>query len=113
MLLLSTLLPLLFASIPPLTPTFPSPMSTTRAQGTPDEFFPLVSTVKLPLPKFSDAMPLRLSRESDCCAEPFSSSCCTTSMSLCVPNTESSCCFEASPRIPCEPWFEKKTLKAG
>ena len=43
---------------------------------------------------------------------PFSSIWRTTSSLLWVPNTFSSCCFDASPRIPCEPWLEKSTLKA-
>lgn len=79
---------------------------------TPDDPFPLVSTPKLPLLKFVEATPLRLSNESEFCAVPFFSTCSTTSISLCDPKIESSCCLEACPRMPWAPWLEKNVWNA-
>ena len=72
---------------------------------------PLLSRKALPLesfllPPFPD---VRLSLASSL---PFSKMCSMTSMSLLVPNTVSSSCFEGRSRRPCGPWFDEKMLNA-
>ena len=79
--------------------------------GIPDNVFPRVSTAKLPFATLVELKPLEI--PSAFCSFPLRSSCSTTSTSLCVPNTESSCWLEALPSIPWVPWLEKKTENAG
>lgn len=77
---------------------------------TSDQFFPRLSA---PLPLDTFVEPKLLFRiVSPDCATPFSRTNWTTSMSLCVPNTVSSCWFDGLLRRPCAPWLENNTWKA-
>ena len=62
-----------------------------------------------PLETFMDAVPDIASPD---CSFPFFRMNSTTSVSLCVPKSVSSCCFEGWRRIPCVPCSERKIRKA-
>jgi len=62
-----------------------------------------------PLETFMDAVPDIASPD---CSFPFFRMNTTTSVSLCVPKSVSSCCFEGWRRIPCVPCSERRIWKA-